>query len=271
MFYHARIRLKPENAKAAEKIAWEPDLSREDIIVKIAVPFIRQTQFYCGGTIINPGKVEEIKFNETSESAEVLLPRIRARMMNSGVIGFTRDFAVAHEGKDVTREILEEAQSRSTVSISASAASKTSTPKKSDRVFVVHGHDLKAVDQTELVLHRFGLEPVILKDAPSGGRTVIEKFEAHANVGAAIVLLTPDDVGGKDEKSLSPRARQNVIWEWGYLVSRLGRVNVICIFKGGVEIPSDLNGIVTIHIADDVREKTDEIRRELNAAGYQIS
>jgi predicted nucleotide-binding protein len=51
----------------------------------------------------------------------------------------------------------------------------------------------------------------------------------------------------------------------------LGRVNVICIFKGGVEIPSDLNGIVTIHIADDVREKTDEIRRELNAAGYQIS
>jgi predicted nucleotide-binding protein len=100
--------------------------------------------------------------------------------------------------------------------------------------------------------------------------TVIEKLEARTQVGFAVVLLTPDDVGGLSNDRLQPRARQNVIWEWGYLVAKLGRSNVICLYKTGVEIPSDLHGVVTIHIADDVRDSAEEIRRELVAAGYKI-
>ena len=38
-----------------------------------------------------------------------------------------------------------------------------------------------------------------------------------------------------------------------------------------VELPSDLHGLVTIHISEDVREKAEEIRRELRAAGYRIT
>lgn len=62
-----------------------------------------------------------------------------------------------------------------------------------------------------------------------------------------------------------------MIWEWEYLVANLGRPNVICLYKTGVELPSDLHGSVTINIGTDVRDSAEEIRRELKAAGYNIS
>ena len=95
-------------------------------------------------------------------------------------------------------------------------------------------------------------------------------FRSYSDVGCAIVLLTPDDVGGIDSAHLSSRARQNVIWEWGYLVAKLDRQHVICLYKAGVVMPPDLRGLVTIHISGDVRDKADEIKRELRTAGYNI-
>jgi predicted nucleotide-binding protein len=42
------------------------------------------------------------------------------------------------------------------------------------------------------------------------------------------------------------------------------------LYKTGVELPSDLHGLVTINIDDDVRDNAEEIRREMIAAGYNI-
>jgi predicted nucleotide-binding protein len=186
-----------------------------------------------------------------------------------GVISISSpDKSVVSEGRDVTREILDEA-----VSKRDEGEQPKQAEEKSDRVFIVHGHDQRAVDQTEILVHRFGLTPTILRNEPNQGNTVIEKFEAHSKVGLAIVLLTPDDVGciaANAPAGLQARARQNVIWEWGYLVAKLGRPNVICLYKTGVELPSDLHGLVTINISDDVRDSAEEIRRELVAAGYKI-
>ena len=281
MFYHARVKIKPERAKESAKFGVETDLSYEDLLEKIAGPFIRGEQFYCGGLVVQPTKVEEIKFNQTDQSSGDLLPLLRARARNSGIIMAVSKRDVIHEGKDITRQVLDAAKSdfEQEVLDGLMADAEQSTGrtkvaararKQSDRVFIVHGHDNHAVDQTEILIHRFGLTPVILKEAPNAGRTVIEKFEAHAEVGVAIVLLTPDDVGGIDAAHLAPRARQNVIWEWGYLVANLGRSHVICLYKQGVEMPSDLLGLVTIHVEDDVRDKAEDIRRELVAAGYTI-
>jgi len=100
--------------------------------------------------------------------------------------------------------------------------------------------------------------------------TVIEKVEAGTNVGYAIVILSPDDVGGVDKEHFSPRARQNVVFEWGYLMAKLGRNRVACLRKGNTEMPSDLHGIVRIDISNDVRDSAELIRRELLAAGYKL-
>src|SRR5207249_840723 len=66
---------------------------------------------------------------------------------------------------------------------------------KSRKVFIVHGHDEAAKQAAARFVEKLGLAAVILHEKASGGRTVIEKVEGHSEVGFAVVLLTPDDVG----------------------------------------------------------------------------
>lgn len=97
------------------------------------------------------------------------------------------------------------------------------------RIFVVHGHNEAARETVARFLERVGFEPVILHEQPNKGRTIIEKFESYADVGFAVVLLTADDVGGRDSvegASLKARARQNVILELGYFLGKLGRARL---------------------------------------------
>ena len=77
----------------------------------------------------------------------------------------------------------------------------------------MHGHDEAALQGLARLLEKLGLEAIVLREQPDKGRTVIEKFEDSADeVGFAVVLLTPDDIGGiAVEGSQSARARQNVI------------------------------------------------------------
>lgn len=117
----------------------------------------------------------------------------------------------------------------------------------SRKVFVVHGHDDDAKEKTARFLERLGLEPIILHEQPSSGRTIIEKFETYSgDVAFAVILLTPDDVGGTMPTDLNPRARQNVVLELGYFIGRLGRSRVCALHKGQTELPSDYQGVLYI-------------------------
>lgn len=101
------------------------------------------------------------------------------------------------------------------------------------RVFIVHGHDEAPREMVARFLLEVGLEPVILHEQANRGMTVVEKLQANANVGFAVVLLTPDDEGkSSTEGQLKPRARQNVILELGYFVGLLGRDRVCALRKG---------------------------------------
>jgi len=139
------------------------------------------------------------------------------------------------------------------------------------RVFVVHGRDESAKEAVARFLTKLDLEPIILHEQPNQGRTVIEKFEGSADVGFAVVLLTPDDTGqladGSDE--LKPRARQNVIFELGYFVGRLGRSRVCALHKGGVEILSDYDGVLYVSM-DDPQGWRLLLAREIKAAGIDV-
>lgn len=117
------------------------------------------------------------------------------------------------------------------------------------QVFVVHGHDGHAKEATARLLQRLELEPIILDEQINRGATLMEKLEAHAEVSFAVVLLTPDDVGGLASDStdtLQRRARQNVIFELGYFIGRLGRQRVVAILDPPLEQPSDISGVVYI-------------------------
>jgi predicted nucleotide-binding protein len=113
-------------------------------------------------------------------------------------------------------------------------------------VFIVHGHDLQARAEVARFVEKVGLNPIILEEQPDVGLTVIEKFERDAaKAAAAIVLLTPDDVGrAKGAGTLNPRARRNVVFELGYFAARLGRGRVFALVRADVEIPSDYRGVI---------------------------
>lgn len=116
----------------------------------------------------------------------------------------------------------------------------------SNKVFIVHGHDEAALQGLARFLEKLGLEAIVLKEQPNQGRTIIEKFEAFAaEVGFAVVLLTPDDVGAAASTAeQTARARQNVIFELGFFAGKLGRGRVCLLQRGHIEIPSDLSGVI---------------------------
>jgi predicted nucleotide-binding protein len=113
-----------------------------------------------------------------------------------------------------------------------------------------------------------GLEPVILHEQPDRGRTIIDKFEAHADVAYAVVLLTADDFGGPAGGQRQSRARQNVIFEPGYFVGRLGRAHVSALYEEGVELPSDFEGVLYVPLARDAWRQ--RLAREMKVAGLPV-
>jgi predicted nucleotide-binding protein len=123
---------------------------------------------------------------------------------------------------------------------------------KSD-VFIVHGHDDLAKTQAARFIEKLGLKPIILHEQTSSGKTIIEKIEEYSNVGFGIVLYTPCDKGCKngDETKWLNRARQNVVFEHGYLIGKIGRQNVCALVKGEVEVPNDISGVVYVKMDQD--------------------
>lgn len=114
--------------------------------------------------------------------------------------------------------------------------------KNQPKVFISHVHDEKAITTLAEFIENSGLKPVILDQQPSKGQTIIDKFEEQADeADFAIVLLTPDDVGSsKATGKRKPRARQDVIFELGYLLGGLGSQRVCALYKEGVELPSGI-------------------------------
>jgi predicted nucleotide-binding protein len=128
------------------------------------------------------------------------------------------------------------------------SATLDNRPTDKTKVFIVHGHDEGPRESVARFLEKLNLQPIILHEQASRGMTIPEKLIAHGDVGFAVVLLTPDDLGrAKSSADDQPRARQNVILELGYFVGRLGRAKVCALLKGGVEMPSDYVG--TVHNA----------------------
>ena len=137
-------------------------------------------------------------------------------------------------------------------------------------MFIVHGRDALAKTEAARFVEKLGFTAIILHEQPSAGKTIIEKIEDHTDVGFAIVLYTPCDVGGLAKDSAQkPRARQNVVFEHGYLIAKLGRGRVCALVKGDIEVPNDISGIAYITL-DDHGTWRIAVAKELQKLGYPI-
>ncbi|MFT3831342.1 MAG: nucleotide-binding protein [Opitutaceae bacterium] len=178
----------------------------------------------------------------------------------STVIGVQKGLLVLHQAAELLPALK-----------SAGPAPKL-TPQTLNKVFIVHGHDDLMKTTTARFIEKLGLEPIILHEQPNGGRTIIEKFLEYSDVGFAIVLLAGDDKGGlasASPESFRLRARQNVIFELGYFIARLGRSRVVALHQEGVEIPSDYSGVLFVSF-DKGGIWQLQIAKEMRASGLKV-
>jgi predicted nucleotide-binding protein len=102
-------------------------------------------------------------------------------------------------------------------------------------IFIIHGRDDGIKETVARFLEHLDLHPIILHEQANRGNTIIEKFEQYSNIGYAIAILTPDDIGGLKETPSSQfkdRARQNVVFELGFFFGKLkDRMLLYCMWK----------------------------------------
>lgn len=139
------------------------------------------------------------------------------------------------------------------------------------KVFIVHGHDNNVRNEVELFIRSIGYEPIILCKRADKGDTIIEKIEREAkDVCFAIVIYTSCDLGkDKNAEDLNPRARQNVVFEHGFMCAHLGREHVCALLEDGVEQPGDLQGILYKPL-DAAGAWKYQIADEMKAVGLEV-
>ena len=77
----------------------------------------------------------------------------------------------------------------------------------------------------------------------AGSITIVEKLERVSQLCTfAVIVMTRDD----EIKDGGLRARQNVVHELGFFQGKFGRRNVVLLVEGGVELFSNISGIVYI-------------------------
>lgn len=194
-----------------------------------------------------------------------------------GTPGFKHEQAYArglNAASSVLQSMIEEVEEywKDDASAEPDAAKARREVDSSNRnVFLIHGHDDGTKETVARFISKLGLTPIILHEQPNEGRTIIEKFETHAGVAYAVALLTPDDVGGAatQDAAMKPRARQNVLFEFGYFIGRLGRKRVCGLVVGNVEIPSDYSGVLYVPF-DEHGAWRMSLVRELKTIGIDV-
>lgn len=164
----------------------------------------------------------------------------------------------------ITNDVLE---------VKRSTTQGTMMNKGKNKVFIVHGHDNETKQEVARFIESLDLEAIILHEQASRSMTIIEKIEHYSNEASfAVVLYTPCDKGRSVTETNIPaknRARQNVVFEHGYLMARIGRNNVCALVKGEIETPSDISGIVYTPLDLQGGWKI-ELIKKLKACGYTI-
>jgi predicted nucleotide-binding protein len=149
---------------------------------------------------------------------------------------------------------------------------KLNNQVRSNKIFVVHGHDNEMKSAVTQTLKTLELEPIILHETPNSEQTLIEKIADYAHVSFAVVLLSPDDLAYPKEKTPDEakyRAEQNVIFELGYFLGRLGTQNVVAIYRKNkdFEIPNQYSGVLWIEYKTGWYLK---LIKELQACNFDV-
>ena len=276
MFYHIRITQKSNENHDETKV----DLSKDQLIERFLIPYEKGLPIIINGKTIPSNDIERVKISKSKEPTDKIIPQIEYEDRNSNVIfvgGPSYKWRAASRAEDITDELILGPPGFKAEGSKNMELNEKTQKISTNKVFIVHGRDNALKNDIERFLNEVGLQPIVLHRQPDEGLTIIEKFEKHSDVTFALILLTPDDVGclstqlekAVEVKSFELRARQNVVFEFGYFIGKLGRSRVCCVYKEGVTLPSDLSGLLYKKVLDDVDEIAYGLIREMKNAGLE--
>ena len=265
------------NKKNILQITLIDQTNTDKIKTEIVNPYINEEEFFMDGYSLRKSAISRIKIVSSERSIKSIVDlrnyqrRESNRTSNVAILSCYTKAGIIQSDElitDITNEILSEAKKELRKARNVSKESKLTLNKK--QIFIVHGHDDKLKLEVARFIEKLGLEAIILSEQANKGKTIIEKIEENTDVGYGIVLYTPCDKGGTADtpyEKMKLRARQNVIFEHGYLIGKLGRERVCALVDGNIEYPSDINGVVYISYQDQWQHKISE---ELKSIGYKI-
>jgi predicted nucleotide-binding protein len=257
-----------------EKSGVRFNVSQEELNRTFATPFAAGQPFWFMGRLLNPVKVTKAVLFWSYETADKLkllnqenLVAVKDKkyLIESIIKGKVKGVYVCTE-KFLPATEKTASSSKSTISASGNLGR---------RIIVVSGTDDEMKRAITGALTRLSLTPVVMCEEPIQGKKIVENFSRdYADVGFAVVLLSPDDfVYAKNEvttkRKLKPQ--QDVVFELGFLLGKLGKANVLVFFRESAdfEIPTDFEGIKFTAFDDRDSWKLALIR-ELTNCGYNV-
>ncbi|MGG1168701.1 TIR domain-containing protein [Bacillus mycoides] len=276
VYYHTGIHIK----KAFRNVYELDNDSQEEIIEGVIIPYLKNEKIHFDGYFIEPESIDRIFIKQSRISSKEYTAIEDEKALRSRVASMSRDSDIMNDEEyttDITKNMFALAEKKlreeghTKDKVSNNKVSNDESEIDRTKVFIVHGHDDLAKTQVSELIRRLGLTPVILHQQANEGKTIIEKIESYSNVGFGVVLYTPCDVGSKEgeEKNLKPRARQNVVFEHGFLIGKIGRANVAALVKDTVETPNDISGVVYITMKSEGNWEL-QLAKELKSSGYDI-
>lgn len=271
MYYHLLIEstFLINETKANRVIT---DIDRTDlelIIEEVILPYQNDQEFFVNGYVLKKRDIKRLKVISTEKSAREL-SKFENDNMPRGVIMYVSPEDILSYNNyitDITLKVLKK------VTEPTNHNDKRLSNKIFDlnKIFIVHGRDNETKNIVARFIEKLDFEAIILHEQVNDGMTIIEKIEKNTNVGFAIVLYTPCDIGylSGDATNLKSRARQNVVFEHGYLISKLGRNKVCALIKGDIETPNDLSGIVYLKMDENDGWKL-PLAKEMKSSGLNI-
>jgi hypothetical protein len=137
------------------------------------------------------------------------------------------------------------------LSTNARIGEKIEKRERVNRVFISHGRSLEWVKIQTYLEKDIGIPTLELAQEPNLGRTVLQKLQEEAQkCSVAVIVMTGDDMTDEGEV----RARENVLHEIGFFQGLYGLQNVVLLHEQGVNIPSNIHGLVYIGFPKDTAE-----------------
>jgi predicted nucleotide-binding protein len=275
MYYHVIIETSEKDPQGKNKKYFELDKTDLTEIERCIVsPFLKSERIHFDGYFIEYNDIRRLLIVETQKTTKDLVEyeeKLRRSYNDSwDFISFRDPIDDILNNKNHTIDITKSVFDRVKTS-SETKKMTTNNLNKIDlsKIFIVHGRQESEIKVARLI-EKLGFKPIILHEQANGGKTIIEKLEESTDVGYAIVLYTPCDKGMlANEVEPKRRARQNVVFEHGYLIGKLGREKVCALVQGDVETPNDISGVVYIPLDTHEAWKM-KVAKELKAAGYTV-